>query len=65
MLEEKSWIGQCLWHLRSSHLVSGDPMKPSGQAHWAWCLMTRQMALGAQGLSSLHGSMHFRLRHDR
>ena len=43
---------------RSSQLVSGDPMNPSGQVHSARWLMTRQMAYLPHGFSSAHGLIH-------
>ena len=43
---------------RSSQLVSGDPINPSGQVHSARWLITRQMAYLPHGFSSAHGLIH-------
>ena len=34
-------------------------MYPSGQVHTAWCLITMQLAFGAQTLDAAQGLMHF------
>ena len=46
-------------HLRNEQDISGEPMYPSGQVHTAWCLITMQLAFGAQTLDAAQGLMHF------
>ena len=47
------------FNLRNEHDISGEPMYPSGQVHTAWCLITMQLAFGAQTLDAAQGLMHF------
>ena len=46
-------------NLRNEQDISGDPMYPSGQVQTAWCLVTLQLAFGAQTLGAAHGLIHF------
>ena len=46
-------------NLRNEQDISGEPMYPSGQVHTAWCLITMQLAFGAQTLDAAQGLMHF------
>ena len=50
--------------LRGVHLVCGEPIYPFGQVHTGLWLTTLQLALGAQGLSTAHGLMHFLFLQD-
>jgi hypothetical protein len=50
--------------LRGVHLVWGEPIYPLGQVHTGLWLTTLQLALGAQGLSTAHGLMHFLFLQD-
>ena len=43
---------------RSSQLVVGSPMNPSGQVHSGRWLITRQLAYRPQGFSSAQGLIH-------
>ena len=50
-------------YLRREQEISGEPMYPSGQAQIALCLVTVQIAFGAQTLSSAQGLIHFLFWH--
>ena len=43
--------------------TSGDPTYPSGQVQIALCLVTLQLAAGAQTLGLAQGLMHFLASH--
>ena len=47
------------YHLRNEQDISGEPMYPSGQVQTASCLVTLQLAFGAQTLGAAHGLIHF------
>ena len=49
--------------LRSEQETSGDPTYPSGQVQIALCLVTLQLAAGAQTLGLAQGLMHFLASH--
>lgn len=49
--------------LRSLQSVVGEPMYPSGQVHLGVWLITLQMAVGAHGLPTAHGFMHWLFWH--
>ena len=49
-------------NLRGLQSVCGEPINPSGHVHNGLWFITRQIALGAQGLSSAHGFIHCRFR---
>ena len=51
-------------NLRGVHFVWGEPIYPFGQVHTGLWFTTLHSALGAQGLSTAHGLMHFRFLQD-
>ena len=50
-------------YLRLLQSVRGEPINPSGHVHSGSWLITLQIAVGAQGFLSAHGSIHFAFSH--
>ena len=50
-------------NLRSLQSVVGEPMYPSGQVHLGVWFITLQFAVGAHGLPTAHGFIHWLFLH--